>query len=69
MVPKGWVDYLSSDSMPNVYAEWVNAVHFCNSWWIWFISAGPSPLSPPLKQRPGVNPPPQQKGCRGGGAG
>ena len=26
--------------MTNVYTEWVNVVHFCSSWSIWFIPAG-----------------------------
>ena len=26
--------------MTNVHTEWVNMVHFCNSWSIWFIPAG-----------------------------
>ena len=54
--------------MTNVYTEWVNVVHFCNSWSIWFSPARgggappldplppspgpPPPLPPPLKQRP-----------------
>ena len=58
------IDYLCSDIMTNVYTEWVNVVHFCNSWPIWFILAGgggpppgpPPPLPPPLKQRPGLGP-------------
>ena len=41
--------------MTNVYTEWVNVVHFCNAWSIWFIPAGeggggggaPPPLDPP----------------------
>ena len=45
--------------MTNVCAEWISLVHFCNTWWIWFISAGGggggSPLDPlppsPLRSR------------------
>ena len=54
--PRERVDYLSSDIMTNVYAEWVSVVHFCNFWWIWFISVGGGwTHSPPLLKQP---PPP-----------
>ena len=62
--------------MTNVYAEWVSVVHFCNSWWIWFTSAGGrggSPLDPlppslpPLNPLPPLPPPLKQRPGEGGG--
>ena len=41
--------------MTNVYTEWVNVVHFCNSWPIWFI-----PAAPPLPWTPSPPPPSAQ---------
>ena len=38
--------------MTNAYAEWVNVVHFCNSWSIWFIPAGGGGLPPPWTPSP-----------------
>ena len=38
--------------MTNVYTEWVNVVHFCNSWSVWFSPAGGLPPPPPLPPSP-----------------
>ena len=55
----------------NVYAKWVNVVHFCNSWWIWFIPAGGGGGSPPdpLPPSPGPPPPPPLRSSNALGGG
>ena len=51
--------------MTHVYADWVNVVHFYNSWSIWFIPAGGGGGGgfPPLNPLPPLDPLPPSPLC------
>ena len=59
--------------MTNVYTEWVNVVHFCNSWSIWFILAGGGGPPPWTTSPPPLDPLPpsplRSSNALGGGGG